>query len=163
MRALLRRAGAASPLVPALIYTAATWLANGVATLAPTNVLLVALTALIWLVVGLVFLIVVVWVRDDDWLAAGFLLGVTLLLSSWTADIVAECITKGSLVPVLFAAPRMLLGTVVRGIISVPVLGGLVALLRWLTRLIRPSQYEQPVHRAPNDGQKRRKMNWPVA
>jgi len=138
MRAILKRIAAGSPLLPALIYTAAAWLANTTATLAPTSELLVALTALIWLAVGLLFFIVVVWFRDDDWLAAGFLLGVTLLLSGWSANVLAESITNRSLVPVLFAAPGMLLGVVIRGIISVPVLGGLVALLRWLTGLIRP-------------------------
>jgi hypothetical protein len=140
MRAFLQRIAVRSPLLPALIYTAAAWLANIAATFAPANLALVALTALVWLTVALLFLTIVVWFRDDDWLAAGFLLGVTLLLSSWTADVLVEVIRQRSVVPALFAAPGILFGLVVRGIISVPVLGGIVALLRWLTRLIRPAR-----------------------
>jgi len=137
MRALLRRLGSMSPLVPALSYTATAWLANVVATVAPTHHGLVVLAVLVWLAAALVCLIVVVWFRDDDWLAAGFLLGMTLLLSSWTANVLAQVIMQRSVAPALFSAPGMLLGVILRGVVGVPLLGGLVALLRWLTQVIR--------------------------
>jgi hypothetical protein len=137
MRALLRRLAVASPLVPALIYAATACLANVVATLAPKHSPLIVLAAILWLVVALVFLTVVVWYRDDDWLAAGFLLGITLLLSAWSGDVVAQSITLGSIGPALLAAPAMMFGIIIRALIGVPLLGGLVALLRWITRAIR--------------------------
>ena len=133
-RTLMRRVAGTSPLVPALTYTATVWLANVFATFAPQAIALNAFTILLWLATGLLFLVLVVWFRDDDWLAAGFLLGLTLLLSSWTADVVTQIITHRSLVPALFAAPGMLFGVFLRGLVSVPALGGLVAFLRWVTR-----------------------------
>ena len=77
----------------------------------------------------------------------GFLLGPTPILRGWTANCDAETITQRSLAPVLVAAPAIVLGVVVRAVISVPVLGGGVALLRWIGRLVRPPQ--RPAARAP--------------
>lgn len=147
MRALLQRIAAASPLLPALLYTATAWLANLVATLAPNSVALLLPAILLWAIVGVMFVVVVTWFRTDDWLAAGFLLGLTLILSGWTANLLAEAVTQRSIVPVIFGAPAMVLGVVVRAVISVPVLGGGVALLRWIGRLVRPAQ--RPAAGAP--------------
>ena len=133
MRDFLRRVAAASPLVPALASTAAVWLANLIGVLAPRmwGLLLAALG--VWIAAALLLVVVVVWFRDDDWLAAGFLLAMTLLLSGWPADILTAVVTQGSLAPALLAAPGVLLGVVVRGVVGVPLLGGVVALLWWLT------------------------------
>jgi hypothetical protein len=139
--------GAASALVPALAYTAAAWLANLVATLAPGEPLLVGPALLLWAAAGALLFVVVVWFRDDDWLVAGFILSVTLLLSAWVGNALAESLVQRSLAPALFAAPGMFLGVVVRAALSVPLLGGLVALLRWLTRKLRPARPATP--RAP--------------
>jgi hypothetical protein len=148
MRALLQRVAGGSPLLPAMIYTAAVWLANLVATVAPDSVALLLPALLVWAVLGILLVVVVTWFRTDDWLSAGFLLGLTLILSGWSADVLAEAVKQGSLVPALFAAPGMLLGVMIRAIISVPALGGLVALLRWVTRLVRPAR-QRPAPGAP--------------
>lgn len=139
MRALLRRVAAASPLVPALAYTASAWLANVAATLAPGSPWLLLPVALLWVVTGLLFVVVVTWFRDDDWLSAGFLLGVTLLLSAWTGDVLADAVRDGSILPALASAPGILFGVVIRGVVTVPLLGGIVAALRWATRRGRPA------------------------
>ena len=68
-------------------------------------------------------------------------------VSGWTANLLAEAVTQRSIVPVIFGAPAMVLGVVVRAVISVPVLGGGVALLRWIGRLVRPAQ--RPAAGAP--------------
>ena len=74
------------------------------------------------------------WYRDDDWLAAGFLLAVTVMLGAWIADAVSEAVSQGSLAAVVFAAPGAMLAFVVRSVISVPVAGGIITLARWVTR-----------------------------
>ncbi len=135
--------------MPAVAYTAAAWTANLAATLAPDAWALLLATFVLWLFAGLLFFAVVVWFRDDDWLAAGFLLGVTLLLSAWTSDVLAQAVVARSIVPAVFAAPGALLAVIVRGVIGVPLLGGLVALLRWVTRKWRsmrrsPQSSESP-------------------
>jgi hypothetical protein len=92
------------------------------------------------------FLVVVIWFRDDDWLAAGFLISLTLLVSAWIGNIVAEVIAERSVAPAIVGAPAMFLGVVLRGAIGVPVFGGVVALLRWLTRRGGPTR--RPTRRA---------------
>jgi hypothetical protein len=139
MRAFLHRVAAASPLVPALGDTAVAWLVNLVAPLAPQAWAVLLPALLLWVAAGVLFFVVVIWFRDDDWLAAGFLLAVTFLLSAWTGDLLAAVVTQGSLAPALLAAPGILLGVTLRAVIGVPLLGGLVALLRWLTRRRRPA------------------------
>ena len=138
MRSFLQRLGAASPLVPALGYAAVAWLANVVATLAPEQPLILLAVLLLWAISGVLFLVIVIWFRTDDWLAAGFLISITLLLSAWVGNLMAEVIAQRSVAPAIAGAAGMLLGVVIRGVIGVPVFGGLVALLRWLTRKPRP-------------------------
>ena len=133
VRGFLERLGAGSPLVPALGYAVAAIVANLVATVAPDQPLLLVLALLLWAVAGLMFFVVVTWFRSDDWLAAGFLISLTLLLGAWVGNLVADVIVQRSVAPAILAAPAMFLGVVVRGAIGIPVFGGLVALLRGLT------------------------------
>lgn len=147
MRSSLQRLGAASPLVLALGYATVALLANLVATVAPEQPLLILLVLLAWAVAGFIFLVVVIWFRDDDWLAAGFLISLTLLLSAWIGNITAEVVVQRSVAPAIAGAPAMFLGVVIRGGIGVPVFGGIVALLRWLTR--KPPERRRPVRTTP--------------
>ena len=138
MRTAFERLGAASPLVPALGYAAVAGLANLVTTVAPEEPLLLVAALLAWAAAGVTFLIVVIWFRDDDWLAAGFLISVTLLVSAWIGNIAAEVVRLQSVAPVIVGAPAMVLGVMLRGAIGIPIFGGIVALLRRLTRKGRP-------------------------
>jgi len=151
MRIFLQRVADASPLVPALGYTAAVWFASLVGTLAAqTWVLLLAALGL-WVAAGLLLFIVVIWFRDDDWLAAGFLLAMTLLLSAWTGDLLAVVVKGRSLGPAVLAAPGILLGVVLRTVLGVPIMGGLVASLRWLTHRRRETVRARRPHSVPRE------------
>ena len=133
-RSALRRLGDASPLAPAGGYVGAAILANVGITLLPEQPVVVVLALLLLLVAGVLLFIVVTWYRDDDWLAAGFLLAVTVMLGAWIADAVAEAVSQGSIAAVVFAAPGAMLAFVVRSVVSVPVAGGIITLARWVTR-----------------------------
>jgi len=151
MRIFLQRVADASPLVPALGYTAAVWFASLVGTLAAqTWVLLLAALGL-WVAARLLLFIVVIWFRDDDWLAAGFLLAMTLLLSAWTGDLLAVVVKERSLGPAVLAAPGILLGVVLRTVLGVPIMGGLVASLRWLTHRRRETVRARRPHSVPRE------------
>jgi hypothetical protein len=137
LRELFRRVGSASPLVPAAIYTVAVTLGNLATTLAPHNALLVLAGFLLWLVGSLFVFIVVTWYRDDDWLAAGFLLGVTILVGNLIASIVAGIVTTGSIGEAVFTAASASMALFVRALILVPLCGGIVTAARWLGRTFR--------------------------
>jgi hypothetical protein len=93
---LLRRAGSASPLVPALTYGGVLSVANLLLGLAPNNVVVALLSLLAWVAAGLFLFVVVTWYRDDDWLAAGFLLGLSVVLGALVADVIARVVATGS-------------------------------------------------------------------
>ena len=134
LRSALRRAGAASPLVPALLYAGAIVVANLLGGLAPDSVPAAILVLLLWAAATLFLFVVVTWYRDDDWLAAGFLIGVTITLSAWVADALLGVLATGSLGGAILGAAGATLALIVRGVILVPLCGGAVALARWLTR-----------------------------
>jgi hypothetical protein len=138
LRALLKRTKDASPMVPALGYTAVLTLVNVAAGLAPKNVLVALMGFLVWLVAVVLLFVIVTWYRDDDWLAAGFLLGLTLILGAIVADIIGKTVLTHSVADAMFAAAGAPLAVFVRALITVPLCGGVVALARWLTRLVRP-------------------------
>jgi hypothetical protein len=131
---MLRRAGAASPLLPAIAYSA-TVLVTGVALrLVPDNVAVALLSVLLWLGASLFLFVVVTWYRDDDWLAAGFLVGMTVVAGGWLADVLTQVLFARSLMPAIVSGPTAFFGVAARAIIAVPVSGGIVALARWITR-----------------------------
>ena len=70
-------------------------------------------------------------------LAAGFLLGLSLVIGALVADMIARAIEVRSLGEAVFAAAGASMALLVRAIILVPVCGGIVAAARWLTRVIR--------------------------
>ena len=132
-----RRVGRASPLVPAMGYAAVVIVTNLAIGLAPKNLAVLGVGLLLWLLAGIAFFVIVTWYRDDDWLAAGFLLGLTLLLSGWAANLVATTVATRSIGGALFASPGLLLGLALWGVVVVPLCGGAVALARWVTRHVR--------------------------
>jgi hypothetical protein len=143
--AVLRRAGAASPMVPALVYTATLAAANLAIGLAPGNVAVAAGALLAWALAALFLGVVVTWYRDDDWLAAGMVVGLTVLVGALAADAVASTLLTGSIGHAVFTAAGASLGLLVRAVVLVPVSGGAVALARWATaRLRRPRRAAAP-------------------
>ena len=141
---LLRRAGAASPLVPALTYGGVLCLANLGLGLAPGSVAVALLALAAWVAAALFLFVVVTWFRDDDWLSAGFLVGLSVMLGALVADVVARVIATGSLGEAVFAAASASMALLLRAIIFVPVCGGAVAAARWVTRTIRKRSSSAP-------------------
>jgi hypothetical protein len=134
---LLRRAGSASPLVPALTYGGVLSVANLLLGLAPNNVVVALLSLLAWVAAGLFLFVVVTWYRDDDWLAAGFLLGLSVVLGALVADVIARVVATGSVGEAVFVGASASMALLVRAVIFVPVCGGVVTVARWATRVIR--------------------------
>jgi hypothetical protein len=137
LRNLLRRAGAASPLVPAVTYGGILAVATLLIALAPENAAVALLAFLAWLAAALFLFVVVTWYRDDDWLAAGFLIGLSLLLGGLAADLVTRTVQTRSLGEAVFSSASASMALLVRALILVPVCGGVVAGARWITRAVR--------------------------
>ncbi len=125
--------GKASPLALAAGYGGILLLVNIIGAIWPAAVLSALLVIIVWLAASVGFFIVVAWYRDEDWLAAGFLLGVPSILSGLLAAVVVEAVRVGSIAPLIVGAPTAFLALLVRGIIVVPLFGGAVALARWIT------------------------------
>jgi hypothetical protein len=128
--ALLQRAGKASPLVPAIGYVAVLTVAKLVSSLLPKSGFVAFLAVLVWFAALLLLFAVVTWIRDDDWLAAGFLLGLTILIGGVFADVVARTITSASIADAVFTGAGLSLGLLLRAIVIVPLCGGIVILVR---------------------------------
>lgn len=126
---LVARARGISPFLFALPVCALLTLANLLPALAPTSALLTFLAILIWFPVALASFAIVTWLREDEWLTAGFIVGLTPLV----ARLMADLITRSDLFT--SAGPSMTLIT--RAVIAVPVCGGVVFGARWLTGVVR--------------------------
>jgi hypothetical protein len=149
---LLKRTKDASPMVPALGYTAVLTLVNLAVGFSQSNMVVVGaqngivnhptvavVGFLVWIAAAILLFVIVTWYRDDDWLAAGFLLGLTLILGGIIAGLIAKTVLTLSVADAMFAAAGAPFALLLRAIITVPVCGGIVALARWLTRLVRPT------------------------
>lgn len=130
---LLERLGATSPMVPALSYVAVVTVVDLVTGLAPKSGFLAFLGILVWLAAALFLFGVVTWLRDDDWLAAGFLIGLTVMLGGLFATVVARIVTTGSIGEAVFIAAGAPLNLLLRAIVAVPLCGAVVKLARMAT------------------------------
>lgn len=137
IRSVLRRAGAASPTVPAGIYVGVLSAASLGIALAPRSALVAAVGVLLWLAALVCFGVVVTWYRDDDWLAAGFLLGVTILMGGFVADLLTSIVEARSVGPAIFTAAGAVPKLLVRALLLVPLCGAGVWLARWITARVR--------------------------
>ena len=126
---LVDRARGSSPFVLTLSYGGLLTLANLVSTLAPKSALLALLAVLVWFAAALSVFVVVTWFRQDNWLKAGFIMGLTPVVARSIADAIAH--------PDVFASLGTSTGLLLRAIIAVPVCGGVVFGARWLTALIQ--------------------------
>jgi|SRR5690349_4893619 hypothetical protein len=129
--------GVGTALLSAVAYTVIRILAKLVAALAPTSAILALLGAFMWLGAALYLFIVITWQRDDSWLAAGLLMGVSLLVGAVVADFVSGIVDTSSISAAAFATANAALGLLLRTILIVPLSGGLTAGARWLTSELR--------------------------
>lgn len=144
LRAILRRIGAASPLVPALGYGGCILASSLLVAADPTSVLFAILALLLAAVATIALFAIVTWYRDDDWLAAGFLFGLTTMISGAVADVVVGMIQTGSIGGAVLTSVGMLFALGVRSLIAVPMSGGIIALARAVTRKIRAGFVHRP-------------------
>lgn len=127
---LLTRVGQSSPLVPALSYFVVLILTHLATWLAPELALVRLVAVALWLLTALLVFVTVTWYRADDWLAAGFLLGMTMLLSAWVDFLLLRTLATGALADALVwsvAAPLTLL---FRALLVVPIWGAAVVVAR---------------------------------
>ena len=125
--------GLGSALVAAVAYTVIRILAKLLTALGPTSAILALLGALMWLGAALYLFIVLTWQRDDNWLAAGILMGVSLLLGAVIADFVTSVVDTSSVSAAALATGSAAVGLLLRTLVIVPLSGGLTAGARWLT------------------------------
>lgn len=129
--------GLGSALVAAVAYTVIRILAKLLTALAPTSAILALFGALMWLGAALYLFVVLTWQRDDSWLAAGMLMGVSLLLGAVIADFVTSVVDTSSVNAAALATGSAAVGLVLRTLVIVPLSGGLTAGARWLTGELR--------------------------
>ena len=133
LRSTLQRLGSSSPIVLALVYTFCTFIVTGIDELVPGSLPGSTFITILSVIAFSLLFVMVTWFRNDDWLAAGVL--VTLIVYLGVA-------VQGMLVVVFRGGigPAALWGAVTAGraivyaIIFAPIVGGLVALARKLTR-----------------------------
>ena len=133
------REGAASAMRPALAYVALRVFAKLLTALVPTSAVLALLGALIWLAAAIFLFFAVTWHRDDNWLGAGLIFGVSLLCGGLLADFCSRFVETWSLGEASMALMSALIGLLIRTIVLVPLSGGFVFGARWLTTEIRRS------------------------
>ena len=122
---LLARLRGQSPFRFALPICVILVIANLLPALARGSALLALVAVLIWFPTAVSSFVLVTWFRDDQWLVAGLIVGLTPVLARVLADIV----TRDD----LFASAGPSIGLGVRALIAVPLCGGVVLGARWLT------------------------------
>jgi hypothetical protein len=127
------RAGLSSALMTAVGYGGVRTLAKLVTAIVPTSAVLALIASLMWLAAALYVFFVVTWQRDDNWLAAGLIIGLTLLCGGVVADLLAQLVTTASLTQTLIGTANYSVGLLLRTILLVPLSGGCVFGARWLT------------------------------
>jgi hypothetical protein len=124
----IARARARSPFLFAVPIGVILVIANLLPAVAPGSALLSLLAILIWFPTALASFALVTWFRDDEWLAAGLIVGLTPV----AARAIADMITRHD----LFTTAGPSISLLLRAVIAVPVCGGVVVGARWLTTRI---------------------------
>ena len=128
-----------SAMLPAIAYAAIRTLAKLLTQLAPMSAFTALLTTLFWLAAAIYLFFVLTWMRDDNWLGAGLIIGATLFCGGAIAELIGHVVQPGSLGDMVTAVGTGLVGLLVRSLILVPLAGGAVFGARWLTHEIRRS------------------------
>lgn len=128
-----------SALLPALAYAAIRTLAKLLTQLAPMSAFTALLTTLFWLAAAIYVFVVVTWMRDDNWLGGGLIIGATLFCGGTIAEIIGRMVQPGALGEAVVATGTAIVGLLVRSLILVPLAGGAVFGARWLTHELHRS------------------------
>jgi hypothetical protein len=124
---------AAPVMVPAFAYIAVRVVARVLTAIVPMSAMMALVTTLLWFAAALFLFIIVTWQRDDNWLAAGMLIGATFLGGGVLAETVGRVLAPGTFVDAMLAVGGASLQMLLRALLLVPVAGGFVAGARWLT------------------------------
>lgn len=125
--------GLGSAVVAAGAYAVIRTVSKLLTAFAPTSAILGLFGALMWLGAALYLFIVITWQRDDNWLAAGFIVALSLFVGALVADFIAGIVDTSSVSGAALATTSASIGLIIRTLIIVPVSGGLTAGARWLT------------------------------
>ena len=131
------RLGAKSAIGPALAYAGVRAFSRLLTAFVPTSSLFALLGALLWFASVLYLFVFITWQRDDNWVAAGIIIGGTLFAGGLFADLLVRLYDTGSPINAVVSTVTNSLGLVLRTIVLVPLSGGCVAGARWLTTEIR--------------------------
>src|ERR1051325_7735270 len=77
-----------SALAPAIAYAAIRTLAKLLTQLAPMSAFTALITTLFWLAAAIYLFVVLTWMRDDNWLGGGLIIGATLFCGGTIAELV---------------------------------------------------------------------------
>jgi hypothetical protein len=129
----------ASALRAALAYAGVRTVARLLTALAPMSALTALLTTLLWLAAALYVVGMVTWQREDNWLGAGIIIGLTLLCGGLVAELIGRIVQTGTLEDAILAVAGSMVTLLVRTLLLIPLSGGFVAGVRWLTHELRRS------------------------
>ena len=135
-RALLARAGQGSPLIVTAIYGVGFLIWLLLSTVASRTGMrpIGGLGALVWLTGFALAYAVVTWYRDDDVLAAGFLLGLSAVIGGYVITLIVMGLAQGAIGGAMLAFTGGIIAVVIEGAIAVAV----CAFLVWLGRMVHP-------------------------
>jgi hypothetical protein len=133
IRTALQKLGSTSPIVLGAVYTISSSVVTVIDAVIPENAAGSALVAILFTtVLGLLF-VTVTWFREDDWLAAGVLMTL-IMYAALAAQAFLLILLRGGIGPAAIWTAVTVSGAIIYAILSAPVIGGLVALARKLTR-----------------------------
>jgi len=131
------RDGVGTMVVPGLAYAGVRTLSKLLPSLVPTSVTLAMLGAILWLAAALYLFFIVTWQRDDNWLAAGLILGACMFAGALSSDFIVGLLDTNSLSGAVLSTVGSLVGLLVRTLVLILASGGLVWGARWLTSELR--------------------------
>lgn len=141
---LSARARSLPPLLLAVPLGGVLLAADLLPALARGSALLTLLSILIWFPTVLATFALITWFRDDEWLTAGLILGLTPMLARLVSDVLTGADMFGPTSPWFWLF--------VRAIVAVPLCGGVVFGARWVTMLIMGA--DTTVSKRPSHGRR---------
>ena len=133
IRTSLQRLASTSPIVLGVVSTFSALVVTGIDALVPDNAAGSTFVTILFVIVLCLLFATVTWFRDDDWLAAGVLMTL-IVYAALAAQTFVLVLFKGGIGPAAIWSAVTVSGAIIYAILLAPVVGGLVALARKLTR-----------------------------
>jgi hypothetical protein len=142
LRTLLQKSGSTSPIALGALYTLSVVVLTAIDALMGENPAVSAIVVFLSIGVLCLLFATVTWFRDDDWLAAGVLITLSLY-AAMAAQGFLLVLLRGGIGPAALWSAVTVGGAIIYAILMAPVVGGLVVLARRLTR-----EWRVPLHSA---------------